>query len=70
MTTQTYSQEQLNIVAKSYEQEMCKLLALKADKDLTIFKKQAEINELKAKLAEKDKLISELNSKLSKPEEE
>lgn len=57
MTTQTYNADQLNSVAKSYEQEICKLLAIKADKDLTILN-------LKTELAKKDKLIAELESKI------
>jgi len=57
MTIKTYSQEQINTVASSYEQEVCKLLDLKSNYSLAILN-------LKNQLSEKDKKISELEKQI------
>lgn len=60
----TYTQQQLNAIAKSYDEETSRLLTVKANRDLAIFDRDSTIHKLRLEIAEKDKLISELQSKI------
>lgn len=57
MTIQTYTQEHINTVAKSYERQACKLLAELADKELTILNLRNELSKKEKDLEKQEKEV-------------
>lgn len=70
MTTQTYTPDQLNSVAKSYEKQVCKLMEDIANKDLTILALRTELAKKEKQFEEKSNLLSDMEGKMKETKTE